>query len=191
MLCVTHTRIDVISSPPGQNGRHVADDLFRCTFVNSIGLDNGLAPDRRQAIIWTNAHPIHWRLYAALGRDELKHVVWFCESFLYNIVKHVRLHCNIYYVHKSVYLFRRPIFSYCALCTNLEGRDFRQWMKPLKQSLFKLIAKMSKMRCYITLLYYIYYEMLYYPLATGKFEWNFRHVIFKQILVIDGWGISC
>ena len=28
-------------------------------------------------------------------------------------------------------------------------------------------------------------------LARGKFEWNFRHVIFKQILVIDGWGISC
>ena len=28
-------------------------------------------------------------------------------------------------------------------------------------------------------------------LAPGKFEWDFRHVIFKQILVIDGWGISC
>ena len=28
-------------------------------------------------------------------------------------------------------------------------------------------------------------------LAPGKIEWNFVHVIFKQILVIDGWGISC
>ena len=28
-------------------------------------------------------------------------------------------------------------------------------------------------------------------LAPGKFEWIFRHVIFKQILVIDGWVISC
>ena len=28
-------------------------------------------------------------------------------------------------------------------------------------------------------------------LAPGKFEWNFRHVIFKQILVTDDWGISC
>ena len=27
-------------------------------------------------------------------------------------------------------------------------------------------------------------------LAPGKFEWNFRHIIFKQILVIDDWGIS-
>ena len=29
-------------------------------------------PNRRQAIIWTNADPIHWRIYAALGGDELK-----------------------------------------------------------------------------------------------------------------------
>ena len=28
-------------------------------------------------------------------------------------------------------------------------------------------------------------------LTPGKFEWKFRYVIFKQILVIDGWGISC
>ena len=33
----------------------------------SIGLDNGLAPNRRQAIIWTNADPINWLIYAALG----------------------------------------------------------------------------------------------------------------------------
>ena len=28
-------------------------------------------------------------------------------------------------------------------------------------------------------------------LAPGKFEWNFRYIIFKWILVIDGWSISC
>ena len=27
-------------------------------------------------------------------------------------------------------------------------------------------------------------------LTPGKFEWDFRYVIFKWILVIDGWGIS-
>ena len=32
---------------------------------------------------------------------------------------------------------------------------------------------------------------LFNSLALGNFEWKFRHVIFKQILVIDGWGISC
>ena len=30
-------------------------------------LDNDLAPNRRQAIIWTNTDPIHWRIYAAQG----------------------------------------------------------------------------------------------------------------------------
>ena len=40
--------------------------------ITSTGLDNGLAPNRRQAIIWANADPIHWRIYAALGGDELK-----------------------------------------------------------------------------------------------------------------------
>ena len=39
--------------------------------LHRIGLDNGLAPNRRQAIIWTNADPILWRIYAALGGDEL------------------------------------------------------------------------------------------------------------------------
>ena len=38
---------------------------------NSVSLDNGLAPNRWQAIIWTNPVPIHCRIYAALGGDEL------------------------------------------------------------------------------------------------------------------------
>ena len=33
----------------------------------NTGLDNGLVPNRRQAIIWTNADPFHWRMYVALG----------------------------------------------------------------------------------------------------------------------------
>ena len=37
-----------------------------------IGLVNGLASNRRQAIVWTNAHPIHWRIYAALGGDDIQ-----------------------------------------------------------------------------------------------------------------------
>ena len=77
---------------PGQNGRLFADDIFRCIFANEslvfwlkislkfvpkvpiqpdTGSDNGLVPNRRQAIIWTNADPIHWRIYAAQGGDEL------------------------------------------------------------------------------------------------------------------------
>ena len=63
------------SSPRGQDGCQFADSIFRCIFFNetfafwlkfhwslflriqqhNIGLDNGLASNRRQAIVWTNA----------------------------------------------------------------------------------------------------------------------------------------
>ena len=39
----------------------------------SIGLGNGLATNRRQAITWTNADPTHWHIHAAPGEDELPH----------------------------------------------------------------------------------------------------------------------
>ena len=42
---------------------------------SAIGLVNGKAPIRRQAIIGNNAHPILWRIYAALGKYEL--ISWF------------------------------------------------------------------------------------------------------------------
>ena len=37
---------------------------------SSIGLDNGLVPNRRQAITWTNADPVRLRIYAELDGDE-------------------------------------------------------------------------------------------------------------------------
>ena len=37
----------------------------------SIGLGNGLALNRWQAVTWTNDDPVHLRIYAALGGDEL------------------------------------------------------------------------------------------------------------------------
>ena len=45
--------------------------------IPALFSDNGMAPNRRQVIIWTNADLIHWRIYAALGGDELKlrHIV--------------------------------------------------------------------------------------------------------------------
>ena len=78
-----------LNPPPGQKVRYFEDEIFRCIFINekfcistkiplkfvprgpidNIGFDNGLAPNRRQAINWTNTNPIHWRIYAALGRD--------------------------------------------------------------------------------------------------------------------------
>ena len=43
---------------------------------HKIGLDNGLAPNRRQVIIWNNADPIHWRICVALQEDEFRDTAW-------------------------------------------------------------------------------------------------------------------
>ena len=89
--------MSINSSPTGQNGPHLRDDILKCIFVNekfcilinislnvvhkvqsnnisAFGSDNGLTPTRRQAIIWTKANPILWRIYAALGGDELSSI---------------------------------------------------------------------------------------------------------------------
>ena len=42
----------------------------------TISLDNGMVPNRRQAIIWANADPIPWRIYAAPGEDEFTVTLW-------------------------------------------------------------------------------------------------------------------
>ena len=46
---------------------------------DSIGSDNGLAPPRRQAIIWANADPVHRCTYAAQGGDKLSQSCTFCS----------------------------------------------------------------------------------------------------------------
>ena len=84
-------------SPPGQNGHHFTNNIFSCIVVHkkfcilikislkfvskglidknpAFGSDIGLSPFRYQAIIWTNADPINWCIYAALGGDELMHL---------------------------------------------------------------------------------------------------------------------
>ena len=67
-------RRELTPSPPGQNGRYFTDNIFRGIFLNEtfcilikILLDDGLETNRWQATIWTNAAPIHWCIYAALG----------------------------------------------------------------------------------------------------------------------------
>ena len=40
--------------------------------IPALVLDNGLAPNRWQAIIWTNTDSTRWHVYAALAEDELK-----------------------------------------------------------------------------------------------------------------------
>ena len=75
---------------PRQYGHHFVDDIFKCIFFSekvcittkiltevcflestshlaSIGSDNGLVSNMRQAIIWTSDGLAYWRIYASLG----------------------------------------------------------------------------------------------------------------------------
>ena len=83
------------SSPPGKSGCHFGRQHFQMHFFlewqwqnsdsnfteicfqesnwhyASIGSGNDLAPNRQQAITATNDGLVNWRIYAALGGDEL------------------------------------------------------------------------------------------------------------------------
>ena len=47
--------------------------FLRDQLAVNISSENGVAPNRRQAIIWTNADPIHWSIY--VGDANLKHIL--------------------------------------------------------------------------------------------------------------------
>ena len=49
------------------------NNLF-CQECSNIGSENGLAPRRRQAIIWINGGLVYWRMYASVGLNELMQI---------------------------------------------------------------------------------------------------------------------
>ena len=81
-----NTSLGTVNSPaPGQNDRNFTDDILRCIFVNEkfcilIIISLNFVPNGPiynnpaliyiiacySAIVWTNADPVHWRIYAAL-----------------------------------------------------------------------------------------------------------------------------
>ena len=67
-----------------QNFTEVCSSRSNWQYI-SLGLGNGLVPNRRQAIIWTNADQIHWPIYAALGGDELIPYILFSQLIMTNV----------------------------------------------------------------------------------------------------------
>ena len=53
---------------------HWSPFLWVTLTITQRFLDNGLAPNRRQDIIWTYADLIHWCMYVVQGGDELKSI---------------------------------------------------------------------------------------------------------------------
>ena len=96
--------------------------------------DNGLAPNRRQAIIWTNADPIDWRVYAALGGDELKQGLTHCgrnngRHFPDDIFKYIFLNENVWISTKFSlkYVPMGPINNILALVQMMAWQRIGFW----------------------------------------------------------------
>ena len=117
------------SSLPGKNGHHFTDNIVRYIFVNEkfcilikISLkfvaegpvDNNPSlvkimacrPKSRQAIIWTNADPICWCIYVALGETSWLISIWKVFHMNISLTLHTQISQNIYDITIFFYTFQ-------------------------------------------------------------------------------------
>ena len=106
---------------------------------SSICLDNGLALNRQDPIIWTNADPVHWPIYTTLGGDELTH----CPSDEY-IYIYLYIYANLFSIgplrtnfgeiwinNTSIFIpendFENVVCKMAAICLCLDMLPAWQW----------------------------------------------------------------
>ena len=91
-----------------------------------IGSDNGLSPDRRQAIIWTNAGILligpletnQWNLdrnsYAFIQENAFEDAVWKMAAILPRpqCVNHIKLHNSIALISNYIYDFQWDVITH-------------------------------------------------------------------------------
>ena len=89
---------------------------------------------------------------------------------------------SLLYLHSVLELFRFCIQS------NTRSNPSNHWDHCQICKSFSFVGALWNRKKYIiTVMSY----QCFNSLAPGKFEWNFRFVIFIRILVIAGWGIYC
>ena len=94
--------------------------------------------------------------------------------------------------HRSIYLTKLRICNVNLLCPSGAIMRYRTWSSLIQANGLTLFATKPLPEQVLTNCESDPREQTKLnSLAPGKFEWNFRHVIFKQISVTDGWGISC
>ena len=78
----------------------------------SIGSDNGLVPNRHQAIIWSSAGMLYWCIYVSLGSHEL--VAWWNMFYYQHGVDKIWFACY------DVYNFKQWLFCiYIYICIHM------------------------------------------------------------------------
>ena len=130
--------------------------------ISITGSDKGLSPGQRQAIIWSNAGIL---LIGPLGTNftyfALENVVCEMAAILSQPQWVNRQHGGFYILVLCVSFQVAGNFHFAP------GKSFQQHHVHGKQ------------------------HTVINSLAPGRFDWIFRSVIFKLILLIDGCGISC
>ena len=121
LTCVMCTNICYLTSSR-TNGCYFTDDIFKSIFLNENirtliqiplkfvpwgPIDNKSAlvqvmvvTHRRQAITWINADPVHSRIYAALGGDELFFLLHWMLSSYHSYIAHILI--DVYQMSISV-----------------------------------------------------------------------------------------
>ena len=109
--------IDVCSQ--GSNWKH-----------SSIGSDNGLAPNRRQAIIWTNAVLGYRHKYASLGLNELTYwsrVMYICISKLgHHWFRSLLWHQAIIWTYADLMLIEPSRTNFSEIWLKIWGLTFKK-----------------------------------------------------------------
>ena len=94
---------------------------------HSTGSDNGLAPNKQQAIIQTNADLIHWCIYAALGGDEIIDTVsYHYNAVQYNMILHTLLQLLSQNTNQSVNLQKTPHISHNGWAMGCLCEDYKK-----------------------------------------------------------------
>ena len=93
--------------------------------ITNIGLDNGLAPNRQQVIIWTNADLIHWCIYTALGGDELNKYIFLTHYHLFLLKRCLKHLANGCHLAVPLIILQQCLSAIFHALTKMEGDTFK------------------------------------------------------------------
>ena len=184
----------------GQYGCHFADDIFKCIFLS----ENGLVPNRRQAIIWINDDLGWWRIYASLGLSELNipdivswlaccnwikyciYILWFHATCLYTYMIYMfSFEYYIWHLHTTLYIF---LIIKTSNCSNYMQTHWYQYfynellLCNVYLSLFKTFSCHSTYDNTDSIFQFVHWMFIRYIINTFLVSWIFS--FFLQICLI-------
>ena len=161
----------------------------------SIGSDDGLAPNRRQAITWTNTGPVYWCIYVSFSLNELTGAVLMTKT-VRNIFFKVSLVINDFDClfgpeDTSQNGCQNLMKSHHTLSHTLAPNIWKDWHKQMKR---RTSGSGRSLLDYARLLFWGGHMLAYDQLdPCNKFQWNsnknthFLHTRKWIQIVFDKW----